>query len=155
MAELDGQLSMVQGNPMADRKRQEKDLLRRQKEMHQEDKKAKAQPFKVQGYVSCELDKDLKDHFTTWMEQQNGSLGLSQVGTLVEDGYILKCTVSDKGYMSSLCAWQTGLPWDGQVLTARASSAHKSLLLLFYKHYQLMQADWSAWVGTEDTDFLR
>lgn len=111
--------------------------------------------FKLKGYVKCDLSASEKTEFQAWEAGREAGTSLSRLVGLVEDGYLLKVSPNSTGFQASLCASETGKPWDGYVLVAMARHALRAIDALVYKHDVALLGDWSIAMDDESEDFLR
>lgn len=154
-ANLKGQQSLWEQLPKAEQEAVKKALLKPDAKLEQKSGKPKSNGFQLKGYVRCELSSADKDSFKEWEKSDDVINVVGRLIDIVEDGYLFKVGDTGSGFQATLCAANTGKPWEGYVLTAHASYARRAMLLLWYKHVTMMQGDWVAWMADEGEDFIR
>lgn len=111
--------------------------------------------FELRGYLRCELSAADKDQFREWEQTSAAEQCMDRLIKAVDSGYLLKVGEAGQGFQASLCAASTSHTWDGFVLTAHAATAGRAAALLVFKHEELMQGDWTAWLTDEGDDWMR
>lgn len=103
------------------------------------------------GFVQCNLGKQEKIDAKKWIEAQETS-ELEAIEPLVSDGY--KVSFSQDGYHSAaLCSISCVDPENtnyGFTLTGRAPDMRSALFMALYKHFIMLECDWSGREASSD-----
>jgi len=106
--------------------------------------------FKFKGYVSCNLDKSMRDRVLAWQPTSDDIMG--EIDRLTSDGYKVSFGQDKKNdcIQTSITAYDVSDAVDGYVLTGRGGSLYDAIKSALYKHLQILEADWTSEV---DRDF--
>lgn len=95
-------------------------------------------------FVSCELSDEQKKHVKAHLPAMDQAL--DSVDRFVRDGYKLSIRFEDRSM--AYAVWLTGPEKDstnsGLVLSARGPSLVAALGVLLYKHFEVLQEDWTS-----------
>lgn len=108
-------------------------------------KKPQKPAFELKGFVSCDLDKALKEQSKVWVNENREALG-EKSEALVTDGYKISLSmdrIHDCFQASATCTDSESEDY-GFCLTARAPDVWSALGVLLFKHYVVLEGDWAS-----------
>lgn len=106
--------------------------------------KAKAQAAEG-GFIECELDSEERLACRLWIDTAEQLLEMLQ--QLADDKYTLKVSWEPKNecYAAYISGhWMQNKPDARWTLSGRGSTASNAIRQALYKHYAILQGDWSA-----------
>lgn len=94
-------------------------------------------------WVMCDLPKEVKERLKS--EKVNVASVFKSLGNLVEQGYKVSISRDDRADCvgAYLTAPRNGSGDPVKCLSARGPSIDACLMVLLYKHYEILQEDWS------------
>jgi hypothetical protein len=105
------------------------------------------------GYVRRDIqtEEDV-DSFHTFEHNSNEKTLLDNVFTCVDKGYKLTLKIDGKGYKVELFNVSSDEETHGYILSAYGNSSRKALTAVFFKHFELLQEDWTDYVNGEQAE---
>ncbi len=118
--------------------------------------KDKKKPFREgdwKGFVRCEFTDKLRATFDIWAEENSVDGCIERLLALVDEGFKLSFSADENNatYISSLTGTQNAeTACAGWSLTARGRDIGRSIQALAFKHFEVLQADWSDHMAARD-----
>ena len=96
------------------------------------------------GFVDCNLDKSTKEKAKAWVIEQAAE-HMSKISALVDDGYKISFSLDrfHDAYQASMSYQVNGHTNSGFTLSARGPDLGSAVGMLLYKHFVVLDGDWS------------
>ena len=96
------------------------------------------------GYLKCNITKEEKEQFHEWAEKAGMENILSTIARLVDADYkfSVKTDSYGGGVQAALTCADPNNEDQGLCLTARAPDFENAIMLLMFKHIELLRSEW-------------